>query len=557
MTSEMNGKDVLVWLCRKSDHLLMYIEAYRRGVPDESGRTLDENIKQVFRAVDAYDCEHLLLVCEKDSRYAEFVKGEYEIGSPRHRAVCRIVSEDELDELLGNAERTVAYVVPDSEEKLPRSLCHIPKYWFDYEVMRTWPDNKPFSEVFAQSINSAEWTQYFLPGTYGLAAQLERVRTILRHKGESGVPQYVLITGETGTGKSFFTRNLPRICDKAYDDPQKKFEEPSLAERIKEDYGYLQGNCASLSPELADSLLFGAVEGAYTGCNKNRDGLIESAGDGILFLDEVGDLPLETQGKLLTALEEKVYYRLGDTGKDREARTVKCSIIFGTNRDLAADAQVWEETHGKSGFRKDLLFRINSCHIELPPLRTRLSGRSPQAEVLLNKIVERSCESIGVSLTDGARKAFDAFAYQYEWPGNFRDVRHLFENLKLKSLEENAGTTISTHTMKRAVAKLVNAKAEGNGGASGGTERETPLIDKVKDRFPGPHEANEIDFIFRICNEARSCADAGRAFYGTGKKRNFPDVFGKHLARFGLVFDKSAPGHLSLISAATPAKQES
>ena len=267
----------------------------------------------------------------------------------------------------------------------------------------------------------------------------------------------------------------------------------------------------------------------------------------------MGDLPLATQGKLLTALEEKVYYRLGDTGSKAEPRQVRCSIIFGTNRDLAADAQEWEDTHGRSGFRKDLLFRINSCHVELPPLRTRLSGKSPQAQALLNEIVKRSCENVGMALTDGAREVFDTFAYRHPWPGNFRDVRHLFEDLKLKSLEDGTGMTVSAHMMKTAVKRLSGAQAEDDDRAAGSGKRETPLIDKVKAQFTSPCEANEIDFIFRVCQDARSCADAGRAFYGTGKNRNYPDVFKKRLAHFGLAFDKSAPGHLSLRPAASQA----
>lgn len=554
MNCDLNGKDVLVWLCRKADRCLLDIEAHRRGERNENGRTFDENVMKVFRAVDEYSCGQILLVCEKDSRYAAFIKNEFERSSPRHGASCEIISEEGLLPLLEKAERKVVYTVPDFEESLPPPLNDIPKYWFDYEGMRPWPAGQLLGEVCVQSMAPAEWTQHFLPGTYDLAAQLERVRTVLRHKGESGVPQYVLITGETGTGKSFFTRNLPRICSDTYNNREAKFEEPALDERIAKSYGYLQGNCASLSPELADALLFGAVAGAYTGCNKDADGLIEGAGDGILFLDEVGDLPLQTQGKLLTALEEKIYYRLGDTGRGCRPRQVRCSIIFGTNRDLAADAQEWEDTHGKSGFRKDLFFRINSCHIKLPPLRTRLAGKSPQAQALLNEIVKRSCASVGMTLTDGAREAFDTFAYRHPWPGNFRDVRHLFEDLKLKSLEEGTGTTISAHMMETAVARLAGAQAADDDGTVGAGEREAPLIDKVKAQFTSPYEANEIDFIFRVCQDAQSCADAGRAFYGTGKNRNYPDVFKKRLAHFGLAFDKSAPGHLSLRPAASQAK---
>ena len=540
MNLDLTGKDVLVWFCRGAEEFLVHIEAFRRGEQEQPGRTFDEQINKVFRAIDEYSCQHVLLVCEKDSRYAAFIKREYEKSLPvQHaRASFDIVAEDKLASLLQIADRKVIYIVLDNKE-LPPSLHGLPKYWFDYEDMRPWPANRSIDEL---SREPAEWTRYFLPGSHGLAFQLENVRTILKHKNESGMPQYVLITGETGTGKSFFTRNLPSICDKKYDDRNMAFEEPSLEERIDKRYGYLQGNCASLPPELADALLFGAVDGAYTGRKGDVDGLIEGAGNGILFLDEVGDLPLETQGKLLTALEEKVYYRLGDTGKARKPCRVNCSIVFGTNRNLAADAQEWEDTHGKSGFRKDLLYRINSCHVELSPLRERLSANNQeQRKILLDGIVERYCEGIGLSLTDGARIEFDTFACRHEWPGNFRDVKHLFEDLKLKVLEAESGTVVSAYVMKKAVERLDGATAA-SGNGTDGTES---LSDRVKARFKSPRDSLDIDFIFGICRDARSCADAGRAYYGTDKTRNFADAFGKRLAHFGLVFDKSAPGNLS------------
>ena len=268
--------------------------------------------------------------------------------------------------------------------------------------------------------------------------------------------------------------------------------------------------------------------------------MIESAGDGILFLDEVGDLPLETQGKLLTALEEKSYYRLGDTGKNRELRHVECNIIFGTNRDLDADAQEWETSHGRSGFRKDLLCRINSCHIELTPLRTRLSDTNQGREVL-DGIVERYCEGVGLALTDGARREFYSFACRYAWPGNFRDVKHLFENLNVAALGEGVGRMVSAYAMKMALERLESAKTSNSGTLDGD---DMPLIDRVEVSFPSPFEANDIDFVFEVCKDARSCADAGRAYYGTAQMRNFADAFKKRLEHYGLVFDKATCGHL-------------
>ena len=549
LKDSLNGEDVLVWLCRDADQNLLFIRGYLSGEQEQPGRFLYESVEKVFRAVEEYSCSRILLVAEVNSRYAAFLKAE--CAQKGVRIPCDVIDEDELVALFRAVESEVAAYIVLDEKGLPQILNAVTKCWFDGEKMCPWPMGCSEGELITGE--PARWTRFFLLGSHGLARQLENVRTILKHRNESGVPQYVLITGETGTGKSFFTRNLPRICDAEYDNPLAEFREPTFDERKDTKYGYLQGNCASLSPELADALLFGAVKGAYTGCDKPIQGLIESAGTGILFLDEVGDLPLETQGKLLTALEEKVFYRLGDTGKDRDVKEVKCSIVFGTNHDLAADAREWEASHGRTGFRKDLLFRINSCHVVLTPLRERLPDKDlEQCKLLLDGIVERYCKGIGLALTEGARREFDTFACRYGWPGNFRDVKHLFEGLKIKMLEDRTGTVVSAYMMRQAIEKLECMKEAGDDEAAEG--RDVPLVAKVKRNFQSPCDANDIDFIFQICKDAQSCADAGRRYYGTGKERNFADAFGKRLAHFGLVFDKTEPGHLSLKSVAGQAE---
>jgi len=153
---------------------------------------------------------------------------------------------------------------------------------------------------------------------------------------------------------------------------------------------------------------------------------------------------------------------------------------------------------------------------------------------VLDGIVKRDCEGVGLALTDGARREFDSFACRYAWPGNFRDVKHLFENLNVAALGDGAGSVVSAYAMMKAVSRLEAAKTS-NGDADG---NEMPLVDKVKAEFQSPCEANDIDFVFEVCRGARSCADAGRAYYGTAQKRNFADAFGKRLAHYGLVFDR-------------------
>ena len=536
MTNDLNGKDVFAWFCRDADQTLASIEAYRHGEAEEPGRTFNEQINKVFHAVKEYACTHLLLVCEKNSRYADFIKREYyEKFPPRTaRIICNVISEQELESMLAGTAATTIYVLPDHGD-MPKCLLDRSKYMFNDGSMLPWPKNRAVEELV--HMGPAAWTRYFLLGSQALAEQLENIRTVLKAKGKRGLPQYVLITGETGTGKSFIAKCMAKICGDAYDSPNEKFNEESNAGNERK---FLSGNCASLPPALADALLFGAVKGAYTGCEKDMVGLIESAGDGILFLDEVGDLPLETQGKLLTALEEKSYYPLGDSGKDSAPRQIECNIIFGTNRDLDADTQEWESSHGRAGFRKDLLYRINSCHIELPPLRTRLSGATQGKEVM-DGMVERYCHAMGLALTDGARSEFERFAINYTWPGNFRDLKHLFEDLNLTMLGEGMEKVVSTYAMKKALERLKSAETpSGNRNSD-----DMPLIDKIKARFPSPCDANDINFVFEVCRAAQSCADAGRAYYGTAQDRNFADAFRKRLAHYGLVFDRISNGHLA------------
>ena len=530
MIDEITGEDILVWLCRSevSEFLL-------KG----SGE-----LESVFDIADRYGCTRVLAVFDgnesKSVGAVRAIKGELERRNSRMAGEhFKALEVPDLDNALSQHAGSAIYVVPD-EQPLPPVLNAMPKYWFCATEMLPWPAWKS-SEDLGSCAGTAKWTKYFLLGRHSVEKSLEHVRTILSNQGTAGVPQYVLITGETGTGKSFIARNLPKICRPEYDDWEAAFKEASSEERKDRRYGYLQGNCASLSPQLADALLFGAVDGAYTGRKGTVDGLIEGAGDGILFLDEVGAMPLETQGKLLTALEEKVYYRLGDTGQNRKPLEVNCRIIFGTNRDLAAAAQEWEESKGARGFRKDLLYRINSCHIELPPLRERLGAENQERRrEVFEGLVKWYGASFDLALTRSACETFEAFAYSYPWPENFRDVKRLFEHLKIGLLEANVGKVVSAHAMKEALADLFS-----RGDGPKPDEAALSLSERLKRNRP-PREHAQIDRMFKACLAAQSCADAGRAFFENERKSNYSDAFRKHLARWGLAFDVNVLGHLKL-----------
>jgi len=211
---------------------------------------------------------------------------------------------------------------------------------------------------------------------------------------ESDVP--VLILGETGSGKGILARWLHEHGTRQ--------SEP-----------FVDLNCAGLSKELAESELFGHQRGAFTGAINNKPGLIEVAHKGTLFLDELGDLELAVQPKLLTALEEGSFRRVGET----TPRMTDVRLIAATHRNLAAMV--------KDGrFRDDLLFRINTLTLEIPPLRKRTADIRSLAQAVLKEL----CRRRGRTAPELAEDALDILS-RYHWPGNVRELRNVLERALL------------------------------------------------------------------------------------------------------------------------------
>ena len=167
-------------------------------------------------------------------------------------------------------------------------------------------------------------------------------------------------------------------------------------------------DCGSLVPTLIESELFGYEKGAFTGATRSKQGLLQSADTGTIFLDEVGELPLEMQAKLLRFLQEKEVRPVGSNEKIK----VDVRIMAATNRDL-------EAAYKKGTFRKDLFFRLNVVTISLPPLRERRSD----IPILGNWFLERLAPGRGVQISSNAMKALLA----YDWPGNVRELENCIE----------------------------------------------------------------------------------------------------------------------------------
>jgi DNA-binding NtrC family response regulator len=219
---------------------------------------------------------------------------------------------------------------------------------------------------------------------FGAAAQLLRKA--------AGTQVTVLLTGETGVGKERFARALHAMSTRA--------GKPFVAV-----------NCAALPAELIESELFGAEKGAYTGAGAARPGRFERADGGTLMLDELGELPLTAQAKLLRVLQQGEIERLGGT----QTRKVDVRVIAATNVDLQAAV-------ASGRFRSDLMYRLNVYPIRIPPLRERVDDIEPLAAHLLN----RFCAIHGKRVPGLTDRALDAMR-GYPWPGNVRELENLIE----------------------------------------------------------------------------------------------------------------------------------
>ena len=223
----------------------------------------------------------------------------------------------------------------------------------------------------------------------GRSAEMEKIYRILSKVALTTHP--VLILGESGTGKELVARTVHAYGPNA----QKPF---------------LPVDCGSLVPTLIESELFGYVKGAFTGANRSKDGLLVSAEGGTVFLDEIGELPLDLQAKLLRALQEKEVRPVGANHRV----PIKARIVAATNRDLAAMVE-------KGTFRKDLFYRLNVVNLRLPALRDRKEDIPLLAAHFLDRISREHGHKF--NLSDEALRTM----MRYDWPGNVRELENSVE----------------------------------------------------------------------------------------------------------------------------------
>lgn len=224
----------------------------------------------------------------------------------------------------------------------------------------------------------------------GSSPEMQEVYKLLNRISSSETT--VLILGETGTGKE--------LIAKAIHDESVRSQKPMI-----------KVNCAAIPPNLIESELFGHEKGSFTGATERRIGKFEQAHKGTIFLDEIGELPLDLQVKLLRVLQEKEIERVG--GKTTIATDVR--IISATNRNLLAEVEAGR-------FRRDLYYRLNVFPVSLPPLRNRKSDIAELANFFLAKFAKK----LNRNLNGFSKKAISTMM-AYSWPGNVRELEHLIE----------------------------------------------------------------------------------------------------------------------------------
>jgi formate hydrogenlyase transcriptional activator len=237
----------------------------------------------------------------------------------------------------------------------------------------------------------------------------------------------VLVLGETGTGKELIARAIHNRSKRS-------------------NRAFIRVNCAAIPQSLIASELFGHEKGSFTGATQRRLGRFESADGGTIFLDEVGDLPPETQVALLRVLQEREFERVGGT----QSVSVDVRVIAATNRDLTSAV-------AEGSFRQDLFYRLNVFPIRLPALRERISDIS----LLVGYLIDRYANKLGKKIRNIDKKTIELF-HAYDWPGNIRELQNVVERAVILSEGETffVDETWLTHVTPKLAATIAPLVAD-------------------------------------------------------------------------------------------------
>ena len=278
-----------------------------------------------------------------------------------------------------------------------------------------------------------------------MVGQSEALENVLKKIEQvAGTDSCVLITGETGTGKELVARAIHNLSQ-------------------RKSRAMIKVDCAALPPTLIESELFGREKGAYTGASSRQIGRFETADGSTLFLDEVGELTLEAQAKLLRVVQEGEFERLGSVKTNR----VNIRLIAATHRDLA-------ECVKGGTFREDLFYRLNVFHIRVPPLRERLED----IPLLVNAFVREFEKKMGKRIRSIPSKTIEDMK-RYSWPGNIRELRNVVENAVIITTGERLNLQVPKALNLATVRTLKEAEYQ----------HILSALEKTGWRIKGPHGA--------------------------------------------------------------------
>ncbi|SFJ27981.1 RNA repair transcriptional activator RtcR [Planctomicrobium piriforme] len=317
----------------------------------------------------------------------------------------------------------------------------------------------------------------------------------------------LLITGPTGAGKSQLARKIYQL---------KRQRQQLRGEMV-------ELNCATLRGDQAMSALFGHIKGAFTGATGPRPGLLKSAHQGLLFLDEIGELGLDEQAMLLRAIEEK---RFLPVGSDKEVES-DFQLIAGTNRDL-------KDCVKQRTFREDLLARINLWTFCLPGLKDRREDIEPNLDFELDRFARVAGRK--VTMNKEARQGFLAFAESREatWDANFRDLNASITRMATLA----ASGRITVADVETEIGRLQTDW----GVATCDDQQQTLLsvLDSRRLREIDLFDQAQLAAVIEVCRQSRSLSDAGRQLFAVSRlekrQANDADRLRKYLARFGLTW---------------------
>jgi len=343
------------------------------------------------------------------------------------------------------------------------------------------------------------------------AAFNKLIETIERVAVRSSDP--ILLTGPTGAGKSQLAKQIYLL---------------------KKQSGKVKGafvavNCATLGGDLAKSALFGHKKGSYSGAGADHDGFLKEADGGIVFLDEIGELPPEAQAMLLKAIEEKTFRPLGAAKDERS----DFQLICGTNRDLSLDV-------ADRRFRADLLARINLWSFNLPGLAERREDIEPNLVYELARFSEKTGKHI--SFSKEARERFLGFALDPAnlWPGNFRDLNAMV--VRMATLSDGGRITedVVNDEIARTAPNMGRCAEAGLSAPSASAKDLAALLGKDYAARFDEFDLVQLSHVVQVCRASASAADAAKRLFAVSRRMkkscNDSDRIAKYLARFGLKF---------------------